>query len=64
MKQQRTLKQELPEAIGMKMCTKCKTVTDDFATHISGRLHSWCRQCKRHYDKVMIAKKRAGVVIK
>jgi len=42
-------------------CTKCGEVKirTDFALRINGRPHSWCRECKRGYDReASIAKRK------
>lgn len=34
-----------------KRCTRCGVVSTNFALRINKRPHSWCRDCKREYDK-------------
>lgn len=43
-----------------KSCTKCKKTLElrDFAARVNGNLHSWCKECKRNYDRVAAAARR------
>lgn len=45
-----------------KICTRCKVkkpMTMFRFRHNSTRLMSWCAKCKRDYDRITVAKKRA-----
>lgn len=46
-------------------CTRCHQAksADAFGTRSdNGKLHSWCRECKRAYDRVKLALHRSQAV--
>lgn len=47
-------------AITRLLCTRCghRKPPPFFALRSSGRPYSWCRQCKREYDRLAAQRKR------
>jgi hypothetical protein len=52
----------MSEFAGVIICTRCDKARprDQFRTRANGKLLNWCVPCKRDYDRVTIAAKRAA----
>jgi len=50
-------------ASGPRFCTRGRhwAPREQFRLRAPGRLHSWCADCKRAYDRVKVARKRRAM---
>lgn len=49
-----------------RKCARCKKTkpVSDFAMRSNKKwLMPWCKQCKRNYDKIAVATKRAAILL-